>query len=135
MNSLKLTGVSFRWNFEEKFQTRATRTAIATQKTRLFTVEFNVASRRLYRLRVKTTTLAERGHPKGFAHHVSRDPGDTLPGSSTTGTGSRSSRGTFRSTTHPVPSYDRRGQGVAPDHQGAVSMVRCRPSAAASSTT
>jgi hypothetical protein len=38
MNSLKLTGSSLRWNFDEKFHTSATRTIIATQKTTLFTV-------------------------------------------------------------------------------------------------
>ena len=46
MNSLKLTGSSLRWNFDEKFQTRPTRTIIATQKTTLFTVVLNTASRR-----------------------------------------------------------------------------------------
>ncbi len=46
MNSLKLTGSSARWNFEEKFHTRATRTIIATQKTTLFTVVLNTSSRR-----------------------------------------------------------------------------------------
>ena len=45
-NSLKLTGSSLRWNFDEKFQTSATRTIIATQKTTLFTVVLNTASRR-----------------------------------------------------------------------------------------
>ena len=56
-----MTGSSLRWNRDEKFQTRATRTIIATQKTRLFTVVFNTASRRYWRLRVKTTTVVVRG--------------------------------------------------------------------------
>jgi hypothetical protein len=46
MNSLKPKGISGRWNLDEKFHTRATRTIIATQKTTLFTVVFNTSSRR-----------------------------------------------------------------------------------------
>ena len=46
MNSLKLYGTSLRWNRDEKFHTRATRTIMATQKTTLFTVVFNTSSRR-----------------------------------------------------------------------------------------
>ncbi len=67
MNSLKLTGNSFRWNRDEKFHTRATRTIIATQKTTLFTVVFNTSSRRLIFLAPQGQdyhALCERGHPK-----------------------------------------------------------------------
>ncbi len=48
MNSLKVTGVSLFWNFEEKFQTRSPTTTRTIQKTRLFKVEFNGGSRRLF---------------------------------------------------------------------------------------
>ena len=46
MNSVKLTIDSLRWKRDEKFQTRPTRTIMATQKTTLFTVVFNTSSRR-----------------------------------------------------------------------------------------
>ncbi len=46
MNSLKVTGDSLRWSLEEKFQTTPTTTTIATQNTRLLTVEFKPASGR-----------------------------------------------------------------------------------------
>ena len=60
-NSLKLTRLSLRWKLEEKFHTRATTTIRTIQNTRLFKVEFKIASGRIYRLRVKTTTASEWG--------------------------------------------------------------------------
>ena len=43
-NSLKLAGVSFFWNLEEKFQTRTAIASRTIQNTALFTAEFNAAS-------------------------------------------------------------------------------------------
>src|SRR6478735_1406081 len=76
MNSLKLYGSSLRWNRDEKFQTRATRTIIATQKTTLFTVVFNTSSRRLAPQGQDYHAPRERGHPKGVCQDVPGNPHD-----------------------------------------------------------
>src|SRR5688572_23646684 len=75
MNSLKLIGSSLRWNLEEKFQTRATRTIIATQNTTLFTVVLNTSSRRLFASQGQDYhALCEGGDPKGLGQRLTRHP-------------------------------------------------------------
>src|SRR5262245_39912880 len=44
-NSLKGTSTGLRWKFDEKFQTTTPTTTTTSQNTRLFKVEFNIASK------------------------------------------------------------------------------------------